>query len=282
MRFIRRMTGPAVYVLAFASMLAAQATQQRRTPDVVFVPTPYEAVNKMLDLAEVNKNSVVYDLGCGDGRIVVTAAKKFGARGVGIDIDPERIQESRENAKREGVTNRVEFREADLFETDLSPATAVTLYLLPELNLRLRPRLLQQLKPGTPIVSHDFDMGDWKAEKTEYVDGPVRRHTIYRWTVPQRVGGVWQVKPSDGSAAFELQLRQDDYQLSGKLVRGGNEVDLSEVEIVEGSKISFLLENNVRFEGIANGDTIEGKLKGVPRSQTWTATRVRSAAYNGD
>jgi SAM-dependent methyltransferase len=155
---------------------------QERPADVPYVPTPQPVVDAMLKVANVGKNDVLYDLGSGDGRIVVTAAKNYGTRGVGIDISPERIQEANENAKKAEVTNRVEFRQQDLFKTDLSEATVITLYLLPEVNLQLRPKLLQ-LKPGTRIVSHAFDMGDWKPEKTLQVDGK----TIYYWVVPQTV-----------------------------------------------------------------------------------------------
>nr|WP_245894276.1 methyltransferase domain-containing protein [Chamaesiphon polymorphus] len=151
--------------------------------DVPYVPTPTPVVNEMLRIANVKKNDVLYDLGSGDGRIVITAAQKFGTRGVGIDIDPQRIKEANQNAKKAGVTDRVQFRQQNLFETDFSKATVVTLYLLPDINLRLRPRLLSQLKPGTRIVSHAFDMGDWKPQKVVRVGG----QTIYYWTVPQRV-----------------------------------------------------------------------------------------------
>jgi hypothetical protein len=151
--------------------------------DVPYVPTPQAVVQRMLELGEVDSKDVLYDLGSGDGRIVVTAAQKYGARGVGIDIDPERIREANTNAKNAKVGDRVEFRQQDLFDVDLSKASVVTLYLLPEVNLRLRPRLLQQLKPGTKIVSHAFDMGDWKPEQTVQVDGS----TIYVWTVPEKI-----------------------------------------------------------------------------------------------
>jgi ribosomal protein L11 methylase PrmA len=137
---------------------------------------------EMLRLANVNKGDVVYDLGCGDGRIVIAAAEKFGARGVGIDIDPERIQEAQENARKAGVSARVRFRNEDLFEADISEATVVTLYLLPWVNLKLRPKLWSELKPGTRIVSHSHDMGDWKPEKEVEVDG----ETIYYWTIPAK------------------------------------------------------------------------------------------------
>ena len=148
--------------------------------DVPYVPTPMPVVNKMLDMANVRANDVVYDLGCGDGRIVITAAKERGARGVGIDIDPQRIAEANENARSAGVRDRVEFRVGDLFQADFSPASVVTLYLLPDINRRLRPQLWRQLKVGTRVVSHAFDMGDeWPAERTEQVDFK----TIHAWTI---------------------------------------------------------------------------------------------------
>jgi len=161
--------------------VATQTQAPTRTPDVIYVPTPEPVVDEMLRIANVQATDVVYDLGSGDGRIVITAAKERGARGIGIDINPERIQEAKENAQKAGVTNRVEFRQQDLFETDFSDATVVTLYLLPELNVKLRPKLLRELKPGTRIVSHAFDMGDWKPEKVVEVAGK----TIYYWVVPE-------------------------------------------------------------------------------------------------
>lgn len=152
-----------------------------RKPDVRFVPTPQQVVDEMLKLANVRSGDVVYDLGCGDGRIVITAAKEYGVRGVGIDIDPERIKESRENARKAGVEGRVTFRNGDLFEADISEATVVTLYLLPTLNLKLLPKLRKELKPGTRIVSHNFDMDDWSPEKRI----SVASGTIYLWTIPE-------------------------------------------------------------------------------------------------
>ena len=150
--------------------------------DVPYVPTPQEVVDRMLQMAKVGKDDTLYDLGCGDGRIVVTAAKVHGARGTGIDLDPERIAEAKENAKKAGVADKVSFRVADLFETDLSSASVVTLYLLPTVNVKLRPRLWKQLKVGSRVVSHAFDMGPaWPAEKTDTVDG----RTIYYWTITQ-------------------------------------------------------------------------------------------------
>lgn len=173
-----------VCALAVASSGFAQ-TQQKKHLDVPYVPTPDEVVEAMLKLAKVKKGDMVYDLGCGDGRVVITAAKKFGARGVGVDIDPQRILESKENAEKEGVADRVKFFEQDLFETDIKDATVVTLYLLPSINMKLRPKLLKDLKPGTRIVSNSFDMGDWKPDKKEIVG----MHTIYFWIVPSKSAG---------------------------------------------------------------------------------------------
>jgi tRNA A58 N-methylase Trm61 len=164
------------------SGLAAAQEQVLRGPDVIFVPTPNDVVSGMLRLAGVSKKDTVYDLGCGDGRIVITAAQKYGARGVGIDIDPDRVKEATENTRKAGVSDRVKIVRGDLFEADISPATVVTLYLLTDLNLKLRPKLMKDLKPGTRVVSHAFSMGDWKPEKTEDVGGT----TIYLWRIPAR------------------------------------------------------------------------------------------------
>ena len=164
----------------FAQAPARKPAQQ--TPDVIFVPTPQDVVDEMLRIADVKKGDVLYDLGSGDGRIPVTAAKKFGVRAVGIDIDPQRIAEANENARRNGVTDLVKFRNENLFKSDFREATVVTLYLLPDLNEKLRPKLWAELKPGTRIVSHAFDMGDWQPEQKLDVNG----RTVYFWTVPAR------------------------------------------------------------------------------------------------
>ncbi len=184
--------GGVLAALAAASLAAAPVLAQApapvesvepapRTPDVIYVPTPERVVATMLDLAKVGAGDVVYDLGCGDGRIVVEAAKRGAKRAIGVDIDPERVAEARANVRQAGVGDRAEIREGDLFEMDLSDATVVTLYLLPDLNLRLRPKLLA-LRPGTRIVSHAFDMGDWQPSTVRHVDGK----TVYFWTVPGR------------------------------------------------------------------------------------------------
>jgi tRNA G10 N-methylase Trm11 len=161
---------------------AATQTAPLRTPDVHYVPTPPEVVAAMLKVANVEESDIIYDLGSGDGRIVITAAKEFGAHGTGIDIDPQRVKEARANAEAAGVSGKVKFLNQDLFESNFSDATVVTLYLLPSLNLKLRPKLLAELKPGTRIVSHAFDMGDWVPEKTLDVNG----RKVYYWTIPAR------------------------------------------------------------------------------------------------
>lgn len=168
---------------ALLSLRALAQKESATTParlEVPYVPTPQPVVDRMLEMAKVRKGDVVYDLGCGDGRIVIAAARDRGARGVGIDIDPRRIAEARENAEKEGVSDRVQFMVADLFESDFSQATVVTLYLLPVLNQRLRPQLWRQLRVGTRVVSHDFDMGGaWPPERMERVAGK----TVYSWTI---------------------------------------------------------------------------------------------------
>jgi tRNA G37 N-methylase Trm5 len=179
--------------LFLAALIAASAVAQpaalaqsplkpaERTPDVIFVPTPQEVVEDMLRLANVKKGDVLYDLGSGDGRIAITAAKMYGVRAVGIDIDPERIKEANANAKKAGVEKLVTFRQADLFTSDFREASVVTLYLLPDLNVKLRPKLWAELKPGSRVVSHQFEMGDWKPEKK--LESGTR--TIYFWTIPE-------------------------------------------------------------------------------------------------
>jgi ribosomal protein L11 methylase PrmA len=168
--------------VASVTTASAQTAAPTRRPDVIFVPTPEAVVEAMLQVANVTKNDVVYDLGCGDGRIPVTAAKKYGARGFCYDIDPQRIKEANENVAKNNVGNLVTVVHADLFETDLSGASVITLYLLPSLNVKLMPKLMKELKPGTRIVSHAFDMGDWKPEKELDVDG----RKVYYWTIPRR------------------------------------------------------------------------------------------------
>jgi SAM-dependent methyltransferase len=183
----RRDFGGALAACAALTASRAFAQAAARTPDVPYEPSPPEVVHAMLDLAGVTSRDVVYDLGSGDGRIVIAAARDFGARGVGIDIDPKRIAESNENARRANVTERVKFVQGDLFESDFSEATVVTLFLWPHINMKLRPQLLK-LRPGTRIVSHVHDLGDWRAERTQKVRvvETGRERTLYLWTLPAK------------------------------------------------------------------------------------------------
>ena len=171
----------ALFPLALSVPLVCAQQKQLREPDVVFLPTPEDVAQQMLKLADVHKGDVLYDLGSGDGRIVIMAAREFGARAIGIDINPQRIKESVENAEKAGMAGKVTFRNQDLFEADFKDATVVSLYLLPSLNLKLLPKMLAELKPGTRVVSHSFDMGSWKPEKSQKVEG----HDIYFWRIPQ-------------------------------------------------------------------------------------------------
>ncbi len=170
------------YLVLFAAAALAQDEPRQVRINTPYVQTPPDVVLAMLKVANVNKTDVVYDLGCGDGRILIAAAQICGARGVGVDINPERIAEARRGAAKAGLSARLLFREQDLFDIDLSPATVVALYLLPEANLELRPKLLRELKPGTRIVSHAFNLGDWKPDKQLSVAG----NKIFFWVVPER------------------------------------------------------------------------------------------------
>jgi SAM-dependent methyltransferase len=178
----------AALLAGFAARGAAQPATQAKPSLAPYVPTPQDVVERMLDLAAVTRNDVVYDLGCGDGRLVITAAKKHGARGVGIDIDPERIAESKANARQAGVDHLVTFRLADALAADVSEATVVTLYLLSSSNLKLRPMLTRQLKPGARVVSHAFGMGDWEPEKSlDYQDANGSTRRLYLWRADGKV-----------------------------------------------------------------------------------------------
>lgn len=183
-QFIAALAGASLTGIAAADpnrLWLAQAVSPR-VPDVIFVPTPNDVVDKMLEMAKVTPKDVVYDLGCGDGRIVITAAQRYGARGVGIDIDPDRIKEANANVKAGGVSDKVRIVQGDLFEANISEATVVTLYLLTRLNAKLKPKLFTDLKPGTRVVSHAFEMPDWKPEASASVSGS----SVYLWRIPGR------------------------------------------------------------------------------------------------
>lgn len=230
---MRKLLIPAVAVLA--AMLATAASSQEKIFDVPFVPTPEEVVNTMLNLASVQKDDTLFDLGCGDGRIVITAVKRYGARGIGIDIDPDRIAECLENAKNAGVSDRVTFRQADLFETDFSDATVLTLYLLSTVNLRLRPVILNTLRPGVRVVSHDFSMGEWPADRTERLETENNHHTVYFWVVPANFSGVWEWKMTGAyEGNYTLRVSQLFQKASGVITSGGMSEPIKDVAVTGG------------------------------------------------
>jgi hypothetical protein len=235
--------------------------------DVPYVPTPYATVDEMLRMARISSKDLLYDLGSGDGRIVITAAKDHGARGIGIDIDPQRISEANENAEAAGVTDRVRFVQGDLFQTNLSEATAVTLYLLRSVNLRLRPKLLEELRPGTPVVSHDFDMGEWAPDEEKRVGGD----QLYLWIIPARIDGVWTWNGADGER--RVRLSQDFQKFTGRGEGGGMEVRNGRLN---GAEITFeLVRGGAReqYRGRVSGNTIEGTVESAGRRTAWRAQR---------
>lgn len=253
--------------------------------DVPYVPTPYEVVNEMLKMAGVKKTDVLYDLGCGDGRIVITAAKEIGCQGVGIDIDPRRIEESNDNAAKAGVTDKVTFLQQNLFDADFSKATVLTLYLLQSVNLELRPKILRILKPGTRVVSHDFSMREWKADKTTELNLERRAHSIYFWVVPANVSGTWKwdAPAGMGKDEFTLEIDQQFQKISGTLHADGSALSVTNGELI-GNDLRFKAErtldgNIVRmsFKGTAKGNSIRGTMQVDSGSSTqsfrWNAKR---------
>jgi SAM-dependent methyltransferase len=240
------MTIPTVLMLVLLGAAAPvraeppPASSTTTTPrlDVLFVPTPVEVVEAMLSLAGVRADDVVYDLGCGDGRIVIAAARRYGARGVGVDADPVRIAESRAAATRAGVAGRVRFVQQDLFATDLSPASVVTLYLLGSLNERLRPKLLDELRPGARVVSHSFSMGAWEPEERRLVPVERSERTILSWVVPANVSGRWMLRGAGGATGV-LDLEQGYQRLAGTVRLGETEWVLRE-GTVSGVRLSLV------------------------------------------
>lgn len=263
--------------LILAAAVAAPAgAQESRSPDVHFVPTPHEVVAAMLKVAKVGRKDVLYDLGSGDGRIVITAAKKYGTRGTGIDIDSVRIAESRRGALKAGVTGKVQFRQADLFETDLRDASVVTLYLLPTLNVRLRPKLYKELRPGSRVVSHAFDMGTWKPDSTFTVS----TNAVFYWIVPANGGGEWVVT-APGGKEYSLSLQQKFQNLEGTAERNGTSMPLRLARI-RGDKVTLEIadpEGPVRLVGRIEGDTMSGTGGGKSR---WSARRTGAAPPLGE
>jgi hypothetical protein len=230
--------------------------------DVVWVPTPEELVEKMLDMAKVTPNDYVIDLGSGDGRTVIAAAKR-GARAHGIEYNPDMVELSKRNAAREGLSDKATFAKADLFESDFSQATVITMFLLPSINLKLRPKILD-LKPGTRIVSNSFDMDTWKPDETGTVGGCNHWCTAYLWIVPAKVGGTWKLGQG------ELTLKQTFQMVSGTL-RSGNVVAPLTNGKLNGDQITFNA-GEAQYTGRVQGNSMEGT---ISSGGSWKATRVK-------
>lgn len=247
------------------------ATTAPRAPDVMFLGTPNHVVREMLSLANVGANDTLFDLGSGDGRIVIEAARR-GARAIGIDIDPELVEDSWRNAEAAGVRDKVEFRQGDLFETNLRGATALTLYLLPDLNVKLRPRLFEELRPGTPVVSHNFPMGDWIPDSTVTMGGT----QVFLWYIPADVSGTWEIQLDDGAAAprWTLRLDQQFQVVSGVAAINGRELRLSRTRL-RGRRLSFDVIDSSGTPVITR--RVVGEVSGGVFTGTITSAGARSA-----
>jgi len=245
--------------------------------DVPYVPTPQKVVEKMLDMAEVKKGDYVIDLGSGDGRIVI-AAVKLGAYGHGIDLDPERIQEARKNAEKDGLENQLMFLQQNIFDTDFSGASVITMYLLTSVNKKLRPQLLESLEPGTRLVSHSFNMGEWKPDKRATVtpESSARSHDIYYWVIPAKVDGRWSWKINGADSGVSIDQQFQEIDLKGT---GNSSGDISEANL-SGKRISFKMTDGGAtqlYSGRVEGDTISGMVQIYNGDEhtvkTWNATR---------
>ncbi len=263
-------------VIAASVFAQAQPAKEQYQPqvgqegkDVIWVPTPQTLVDKMLDMAKVTPKDYVIDLGSGDGRTVITAAKR-GARALGIEYNPDMVELSKRNAANEGVSDKANFVKADLFESDFSQATVITMFLLPEINLKLRPRILE-LKPGTRIVSNSFTMGEWTADETATAnDGCGGYCTALLWIVPAKVEGTWQLPQG------ELTLKQNFQLFSGTLKSGSNTMPITNGRL-RGDQISFSA-GGAQYTGRVSGNAIEGTVKSGGSNSKWSATRAGKPA----
>jgi SAM-dependent methyltransferase len=263
-----------VTCLVLSFILFWQLTTYCQASDVPYVPTPLNVVDQMLSLAGVGEGDLVYDLGSGDGRFVITAAL-MGARGVGIDIDPERIRESNENAEGAGVTDRVAFYQQDLFEAAISDATVVTLYLLPSVNLALRPKLLSELRPGTRVVSYSFDMEEWQPDHEIQENG----RAIYFWIIPANMSGSWRWSGLDGNE-YEMVVEQHFQQISGSISNGQEVMPIRQASLA-GDLVEITVDHEVDgrtqpvvYQGRIDGEILAGnEILADGTSYSWEAVR---------
>jgi len=270
--------------LLAASPAWAQDAEKKDNIAGPYVPTPRVIVDEMLKLADIRADDVVYDLGSGDGRLVITAAARFGARGVGIELQPQLIELANDGAKKEGVADRVRFIRGDLFETDIREATVVTLYLLPQFVTRLVPRFLAELKPGTRIVSHDYPLVPWPPERDVSMDVPEKEFIsgtswtrLYYYVVPARIGGRWvlTIPKQLARTPLDLEVNQEPNTVGGLVSDGNSEDYLRDMKVL-GEKVSFGLLYNGRtmsLEGKAEGDVMSGEVRAKGVRGPWSAKR---------
>ena len=292
--FVRQCVG---YWIAFAILAVASCAGSLAAADDVprsggpYVPTPQAVVDEMLNVAHVGPDDFVIDLGSGDGRIVLTAASRYRARGMGVDIDGELVDLSNAEARRQGVDKLVRFQQQDVLQTRISDATVITLYLLPELMHSLRDRIYSQLKPGARVVSHDFSFIEWLPDRTVTLDvtekyalpGPWQS-TVYLWVVPAKVDGRWHATVSgSGNESLMLSFTQKFQQLEGAAVHGGERIALQDGQL-EGNRIRFRLPDDAagrnalrEFQGTVDGDTISGTIVSQRGAASWTARRIRTS-----
>jgi SAM-dependent methyltransferase len=288
LRSFARMTILQALAISAAALLfgaVSTAAAQEIQLDVPYVPTRFPVVEEMLRLAAVAKSDVVYDLGCGDGRIVITAARRFGCRGVGFDIDPQRIRECLENSQKAGVADKVKFIEGDLFQADFREATVLPMYLLTTVNLKLRPKILRELQPGSRVVSHNFGMDNWKPDVHTTIKVEDATHDVFLWIVPANISGTWNWTTAPGAPPLDFKMDvSQKFQFPQAAIRLNGETAVVRSLKLSGDKISFILEAPLQgrtialsFEGKAfNNDitgTAQGRIDGRDVSLAWKASR---------
>jgi hypothetical protein len=275
-------------VCVAAGALGAAAEERTGGP---YVPTPQPVVDEMLKLADVRKKDFVVDLGSGDGRIVLTAARRFQARGMGVDIDGELVDQSNAAAQREGLDGLVQFHQQDVLQTPIGEASVLTLYLLPNMMASLRSKILAELRPGSRVVSHDFEFGEWQPDRKITVDAPEKygsgshwTSNVMLWVVPARVEGTWRLSlPGRSMQPYTLSLKQKFQQLEGGAVQGAQRLDLKAPRL-DGNRISFVLAPQApraaprEFRGVVDGDQIRGEVTLGSGNASWSARRVVTSA----